>query len=207
MALKTSDLRWVFLLGMILVSNALIAQQPAFDTLKDRIDSSEVFRADFVYIYTDSYTDESTSSSGAIWVNTTSYKLITTDQILVVDGQTSRVYDGIRNRVIVSEYIPEDDDFAPSRILGGIDETYSITEESQSDGTTLITMISDDDFADYISVELLLNSSGIPLRITATDFAENQSITRFTDGRFIRNSDSLFILSHPNDAEIIDMRQ
>lgn len=207
MALKTSDLRWIFFLGMILVSNALFAQQPAFDNLRDRVDSSEVFRADFVYNYIDSYTNESTSSSGAIWVNTSSYKLITTDQILVVDGQTSKVYDGIRNRVIVSEYIPEDDDFAPSRILGGIDETYRITEETLSDGTTMITMISDDDFADYISVELLLNSAGIPLRITATDFAENQSITRFTDGRFISKSDSLFILSHPEDAEIIDMRQ
>lgn len=207
MASMISDRRFLILLLMWLMPLPLLAQSSAFNALKDRLQSGDVFRADFIYAYTDSYTGESTTSSGAIWVNTRSYKLITTEQVLVVDGETSRVYDSSRNRLIVSEYIPEDDDFAPSRILGGINEGYEVSEITNPDGTVLVQMISDDDFADYTSVELFLNASGIPLRITAFDFADNESLTRFTNGRFIPVTDSLFTLTHPEDAEIIDMRQ
>jgi outer membrane lipoprotein-sorting protein len=92
-------------------------------------------------------------------------------------------------------------------MLSGINESYKLEEKANSDGSVRILMTSDDDFADYISVELLLNPAGVPVSITALDFAENESITRFTDGRFVPLTDSLFTLSHPDDAEIIDMRQ
>ena len=119
------------ILGFLLISADLYAQTPTFDQLKERFESGEVFAADFQHIYTDSYTEESTSSSGDIWIDQVRYKLESQGQTIVVDGETSRVYDANRNRVIIDTYEPENDDFAPSRMLSGIDTTYTVTEQKQ----------------------------------------------------------------------------
>src|SRR5690554_6151793 len=93
------------------------AQTPEFDKLKARFESGKIFEARFDHEFTDSYTGEVLVSAGKIWIGASAYRLESETQDLVVDGETSKVYDANRNRVIIDEYIPEDDDFAPSRLL------------------------------------------------------------------------------------------
>ncbi len=203
MDLKTSSL---FSLLLIVFAVSVQAQTKVFPKLKANFENEKVFVADFEHVYYDSYTKESLTSEGKIWVSSDKYRLDSENQLLIVDGETSRVYDEVRNRVIVSDYSEEDDDFAPSRMLNGVDSTYTITEEKMTKGRTKIIMKTDDDFALYLTVEIVVNSEAIPVSITAYDFSENEIITTFKNGAFLLKNPELFELRYPQDAEIVDTR-
>ena len=125
---------------------------------------------------------------------------------MAVNGKISRVYDKERNRVIVSTYVPEEDDFAPSRILNGIDSTYTIDQQKKEGSNYIITLHSDDPFALFQKVEITLNADFIPLKIFVRDPADNLLTTTFSGGSFVGKQDDIFELEYPADAEIIDMR-
>ena len=194
-----------FIVVILISSTTLLAQTPNFDQLKERFDSGAVFSAEFDHTYTDSYTEEVVRSSGNIWIDKVRYKLESEGQTVVVDGENSRVYDPNRNRVIIDTYYPEDDDFAPSRMLSGIDSTYSVSEE-EINGRTKVTLTSNDDFAVFVEVEILLDAQLRPLEIKALDISDNEIVTTFTNGNFQQPESGLFELSYPDDAEIVDMR-
>lgn len=193
-------------LMLTVLSTPLLAQQTAFDKLKQRFETGEIFHAEFSHEYVDSYTQDSTSDKGTIWVGENKYKVRTQHQSVVVDGETSMVFDDNRNRVIMSRYEPTEDDFAPSRILNGADSTYAIESQEQQDNMTLITLVSDDPFAVFQKVEITLNADLIPLRIFAKDQADNLITTSFKEGRFVAAEQGMFHLDYPDGAEIVDMR-
>ncbi len=197
--------RGIFLvLGLLILTTNLMAQTSNFDQLKERFESGEVFVADFRHTYTDSYTGESTSSQGKIWIDKVRYKLKSDNQTIVVDGKTSRVYDSDRNRVIIDLYEPEDDDFAPSRMLSGIDSTYTVHEGKQG-SQFIVKLVSNDDFAVFSEVEIMLDAQLRPQKITAWDISDNKVVTTFSNGRFFEPESGLFQLEYPEDAEIVDM--
>jgi outer membrane lipoprotein-sorting protein len=165
-----------------------------------------IFFADFTHRYEDSFTGESQQNDGMIWIGKDQYKIEGNNQVMVVDGEISRVYDATKNRVITSDYVEEEDDFAPSRMLQGVDESYSISESPSSGGSTEITLQSDDPFSVFQTVTISLDSNGLPTEIRATDQAENQLTTQFQSGEFVEPGENLFELNEPDDAEQIDLR-
>ena len=197
-----SVLAILFLIGAASVS----AQNKVFPKLRSNFANEKVFVADFEHTYFDSYTNESLASAGKIWVSSEKYRLDSETQLLIVDGETSRVYDEVRNRVIVSDYSEEDDDFAPSRMLNGVDSTYTIVEETMKKEQTKIIMTTDDDFALYLRVEIVVDKDANPTSITAFDFSENKIVTTFKNGTFLPKNEELFVLKYPQDAEIVDTR-
>lgn len=198
----------IYFLFLILISSAdfAIAQSPIFEELKTRFQEGVVFKADFQHTYTDAYTSETSTSDGMIWIDQNGYKLESDDKIIVVDGELSQVFEAFRNRLIVSEYDSEEDDFAPSRMLSGLDDTYTASQEKLTDGNTLITLVTQDDFATFLTVEIEVNAELEPQEITAYDFADNVIVTTFQNGSFEIRTDNIFKLDVPEDAEIVDMR-
>lgn len=182
------------------------AQGTPFEQLKQKFENGQIFKADFTHTYVDSYTEEKTQNSGKIWVGKEQYKVDSPDQLMAVNGELSRVYDNERNRVIVSTYVPEEDDFAPSRILNGIDSTYTIDQQKKEGDHYLISLSSDDPFALFQKVEITLNSELVPQKIFVRDPADNLLTTTFSGGSFIERREDIFELEYPADAEIIDMR-
>jgi outer membrane lipoprotein-sorting protein len=134
------------------------------------------------------------------------YKVESPSQRVAIDGKLSRVYDGQRNRLIISEYVPEEDDFAPSRIFNGIDSTYTIDQQQKKGNRHVITLSSDDPFALFRQVRITLNEQLIPMEIFVKDPADNLITTTFTGGVFKKKRNNIFELQYPADAEIIDMR-
>lgn len=179
---------------------------PAFDRLKAMFEDGMIFRADFTHRYEDSFTGETQQNEGKIWIGKDQYKIEGNNQVMVVDGDISRVYDETKNRVITSDYVEEEDDFAPSRMLQGVDTSYAITESDQSGNRSEIILESDDPFSVFQTVTISLNSNGLPTEIRATDQADNQLTTRFVKGEFVEPDDNLFELNEPADAETIDLR-
>lgn len=178
---------------------------PQFDRLKQKFEDGYVFESDFVHEYNDTFTGEQQVTEGNIWVGKEQYKMQSGESIMLVDGETSRVYDGTKNRVIVSDYIEEEDDFAPSRMLQGVDDSYSV-EETTIGEETVIELTSDDPFSIFMQVSIFLDSNGIPTQIAAIDQVENELITTFNQGEFIEKTPDIFQFQYPEDAEEIDLR-
>lgn len=194
------------LMTALLVPVFVLAQNtPQFDQLKQKFEEGEVFESDFVHEYHDTFTGEQQVTEGNIWVGKEQYKMRSGESIMLVDGEISRVYDGTKNRVIVSDYIEEEDDFAPSRMLQGVDDSYSVEETTIGD-ETVIELTSDDPFSIFMQVSIFLDSNGIPTQIAAIDQVENELITMFNDGEFIEKTPKVFQFQYPEDAEEIDLR-
>jgi outer membrane lipoprotein-sorting protein len=201
--LKILSTLWV---GVLLIYPInLDAQTPAFDQLKQKFEEGYIFNAVFSHEYEDSYTGEHSQNQGEIWIGKDSYRVEGDEQIMIVDGEISRVYDGIRNRLLISDYDEEEDDFAPSRMLQGVDDSYNVEEESVT-SETIIRLTSDDPFAIFISVEITIDNHGNPVLIRAVDQVENLLTTRFEIGQFQEADPDLFQMEIPENAERIDLR-
>lgn len=210
MTLKNLTASFIYLsfaLFLILsIHPAVFAQNKTLDELKNRFESGQIFHGQFEHRSVDSYTGDTISSEGIIWVGTNRYKVHANNQTVVVDGEISQVYDDNRNRVIISNYEPEEDDFAPSRILSGIDSTFAVRKQEEREDGIYIMLTSDDPFAIYKQVEIYLEKDLMPRRIRAVDPADNILTTTFRDGKFIPGENGMFRLNYPEGAEIIDMR-
>lgn len=205
LAFNTRNLILALLLSGI-VHTGWAQETPVFDELKERFESGAVFTASFTHTYFDDFTGESQVTEGTIWVGEQRYKIRNDSNLMVVNSDISRVYDGLKNRVIISEYVEEEDDFAPSRMLQGVDDAYSVTETQLGGGATEVTLISEDPFTIFMQVVIRLNESGIPESITAIDQVENRLVTEFEEGRFTEANEETFLFDYPADAEIIDLR-
>lgn len=196
----------ILLLIFVLAPAIGFAQDtPQFDQLKQKFENELVFKSNFVHEYNDTFTGDQQVTEGAIWVGKEQYKMRSGESIMLVDGEISKVYDSTKNRVITSDYIEEEDDFAPSRMLQGVDDSYSV-EEHKKENETVIELTSDDPFSIFMRVSIFLNPSGIPTRIVAIDQVENELITTFNQGEFIPKTPEIFQFQYPEDAEEIDLR-
>lgn len=182
------------------------AQDDPFARLKQKFQQDEIFNADFHHQSIDSYTQDTVASMGQIWVGESEYKVQTDHQSVVVNGKTSKVYDNNRNRVIISKYAPEEDDFAPSRILNGVDSTFTVQNQERRNNQIYIHLSSDDPFAIYKKVEIYLSTNLIPQKIRAVDPVDNIITTSFNQGQFIDPKEGMFVLNYPDSAEVVDMR-
>ncbi|MCW9714352.1 outer-membrane lipoprotein carrier protein LolA [Aliifodinibius salicampi] len=182
------------------------AQDAPFEQLKMKFEDGQIFSADFHHQSVDSYTQDTVSNNGLIWVGNEDYKVRTDQQTVVVDGKISTVFDRNRNRVIISNYEPSEDDFAPSRILNGIDSTFTVTEEMKQGNQFYIQLTSEDPFAIYKKVEIVLSEALIPQQIRAVDPVDNIITTEFKNGTFLPPEEELFELDYPDSVELIDMR-
>lgn len=208
--MSLTDKPFALLITLILLTGGVsfaVAQESPLNRLHERLAGGKVFHAQFIHRLVDTYTGDTTMTSGTLWVAEEKYKVRNRQRIVVVDGEVSRIYDNYKNRVIIASYEPEDDDFAPSRFFSGVDSTYTLQEQQTSGDETLITLGSEDPFASFKKVEITLAAGLKPVKIFALDSADNLNTITFSQGAFIDPEEGLFVLDYPADAEIIDMRK
>lgn len=199
----------VLLMGLVIILSAVITVhgqgEGKITELRERFDEGRIFTAFMTHEYVDSFTSDTVITTGTIWIGTDSYKVVTDQQLVTVDGTESRVYNRSQNKLIISLYDPEEDDFAPSRFLAGTQERYTIREVSDNDGTR-ITLASGDPFEMFSEVHIHLNKKDIPWLISGRDQTDNEFYTYFENGVFIPETPDLFEISYPGNAEVVDLR-
>lgn len=176
------------------------------DALRARFDQGELFHSQLNHQFIDSYTGDTLTTLGEIWIDKLRYKLEMPTGLVIVDGETSHVFNSEKNQVIISPYNPEEDDYAPSRFLYGSLEEYKISNGPNVGGNAVVRLTSEDAFALFSDIEIEISEQGEPLRITATDQSGNVIISKFSFGKFQPNDNTLFLLNYPKSAEIIDLR-
>ena len=155
----------------------------------------------------DSYTGETQVISGELWISRDKYKIRADRQVVLVDGEISMVYNERQNKLIISEYEPEEDDFAPSRFFSDTDELFRVDEINTEGDQTEIVLRPDDPFEIFTEVFIRLNADLTPDEIRAIDQMENHLITRFAEAHYMDYSAAVFVLEYPENAEIIDLRK
>lgn len=185
----------------------VVGDTPALAALKKRFNDGIMYRAELSHQFTDAYTGETTSSYGSIWFTRDSYKIDTPDQVIIVDNLVSTVFNKQQNRVIYSNYNPEEDDFAPSRYFSGDTGEFESQEVVNADGSTTITITTTDAFDQFKEVVIRVSRNGLPTQIDAVDQMDNTIKTTFRFGRFESSDQSLFAFHPPAGAEIVDMRE
>jgi len=189
-------------------ANSSFSQQqtPVLDQLVQHFKDNYVLNANFQHQTIDSFTGDTTSNKGELWLTYNAYKVTTPTSNLLVKDSTSKVYDSLKNRLIISDYDSRDDDFAPSELLIDVRAEYDHISETSTGKFTTIKLISDDLFTTFKSITILLNSDNIPIKISAIDQTDNQITTKLLNPEFISFKSTFFQLNPPANAEIIDLR-
>lgn len=129
---------WGFLFFLSLIASPVFAQSETLDALKTRLSSqTEVLRLSFRTLYVDSFTGDYSELSGTAWITENQYKIETGDRLLWVKDSVSTLWDPSQNRVVISDYVPEEDDFAPARFFEADPAAVTVREISSSNGASL----------------------------------------------------------------------
>lgn len=205
-------------LGIVLFCLINAGQSLAFDTIqtiqpgdneleqvRHLFQEGKVLQAEMTHVFTDAYTGETQIITGQLWISGDKYKIRTENQIVLVDGTVSKVYNEQQNKLVVSQYEPEEDEFAPSRFFSGTDDIFIISDVTRRDDIIRFTLVSEDPFEIFTKVTIILNTDLAPLEITAIDQMENELRTIFRNAHYQEYSSNLFVMDFPEDAEVIDM--
>lgn len=178
------------------------------ERISRRLQGGEVFQAQMQHHFRDSFTGDEVTTDGRVWVSADGYKIITELQHISVQGDVSTVFNLAEGKVIISTYYPEDDDFAPSRLLGSYDDRFELVSvETPERGMREVRLASADPFEVITSARLLIaQSEALPKAMFAEDQTGNTYETRFDDGQFLPAGEVEFRLEWPKDAEVIDLR-
>lgn len=177
----------------------------ALKALQEKFQTGGVFRADMDHSYRDSFTGETSVTKGTIWLAKDGYKVETADQTILVHKGVSRVYNRSRKQLILSDYRPEEDDFAPSRFFDNDGSAFKATDRVV-EGRTTIQIAFSDPFDLLRSATIQIGTGGMPLSIAAEDQADNRMTTKFVSGRFQADSIGVFRINLPSGIEVIDLR-
>ncbi len=203
-----TSLMGVLTVLFLITGSSLYSEKPTeLDQVRDRFADGKVLHAGMIHEFTDSYTGEVELTEGEIWISKAQYKVRADEQVVVVDGLLSRVYNAQQNKLVISEYEPEEDDFAPSRFFSETDEIYQVAEVVRDEQTTSFILHSEDPFELFREVTIVLDRNLVPLEITAVDQMSNRIKTTFTDAGYMEEVGGVFELVYPDDAEIIDLRK
>ena len=176
--------------------------------IRQKLAGGAVFKAEFNHWSADTFTGDTTRYNGKIWITRNHYRVEANRRLLVVSDSISRVHDRNRNRVIISTYDPNEDEFAPARLLYRTPEQYNISQNGNQ-GTILINLKANDPFAYFKTITLeVASQSRLPQHVKAIDQTDNVLMTSFSSGEFLANTpEGLFDMEYPEDAEVIDLRK
>ena len=197
---------WLSLIVALLLGDPLLAQVNYLNLIQDNLRHGAILSAQFNHDFIDAYTQEISRNEGSIWIGWQQYRIETVGQIIVVNGELSKVLDRRRNRVIISEYDSELDDFAPSKIIGGLGNTYQVVDTKSRHNTQEFNLQSSDSFSTFKQMSIRIDSDLKPVDLSALDMGANRMQTSFSEVKYLSSSSNLFELIIPEGAEIIDMR-
>ncbi len=190
----------------LLLGDHLLAQINYLNLIQDKLRSGTILSAQFNHEFIDAYTQETSRNEGNIWIGWQQYRIETAGKIIVVNGELSKVLDRGRHRVIISDYDPELDDFAPSKIIGGLGNTYQVVDTKSWRNTQEFNLQSSEPFSTFEQMSIRIDSDFKPIDLSALDMVANRMQTSFSEVKYLPSSSNLFELIIPEGAEIIDIR-
>lgn len=198
----------VGILDLLAVSAHAQNSSPALSAIKSNLLAGKVFKARLENKFIDPTTKDTVHTSGLIWIGKNEYKIQMNDRDIVVDGRVSRVYSAQKNQVIISNYDPSEDDYAPSHFLAGTQKEYLVRQQKGPNSDSHVVLFSKDPFSLFKEVDIMVDEKNdIPLWVKSIDQTGNITISQFYNGQYVIGTTEMFELKYPADAHVVDLRK
>ncbi len=180
--------------------------------LRDRYDTVDLLKADFVQHTTSPFGDDMPVNRGTLWLQDDLYRVETDYQTFVTNGETTWIFDTAANQVLVNNYVEDETTFSITHFLENFDSDYEVVSSStiRQDGEKLYTMRlrARIDSLFFKEVTLWLRDTDhIISRLLVTDV--NDAVLDFVlediEINPVLDIDP-FAFVPPDDAEVIDLR-
>ncbi len=110
------------------------SQSLALEQIQNRITKQDdILQVEFRSLFVDSFTGDYSELQGRAWIGLNRYKVETAERILLVEDSVSSLWDPAQQRLVISDYVAEEDDFAPAKLFGVGKSDVTITEISGRD--------------------------------------------------------------------------
>lgn len=202
----------VILIGImnvvVLTAHAQNSSSPALDAIKSNLLAGKVFKAQLENKFIDPTTKDTVHTSGEIWIGENEYKIHMNDRYIVVNGKVSRVYSAQKNQVIISNYDPNEDDYAPSHFLAGTQKEYLVRQQKGPDGNFHVILFSKDPFSLFKQVDIMVDKKDdTPMWVKSVDQTGNITISQFYNREYVIGTSEMFDLKYPPNAHVVDLRK
>jgi hypothetical protein len=185
-----------------------IKPKSGLDNLKLKLKSGQVFQATITHSYIDTFTNDTLFTIGKIWIYNDGYRLESENRIITVNDSVSKVYNSIKEQLIISPYSAIEDDFAPSRFIQASETDFNIKEKSdKAKKQWFVQLRSKDDFSLFNTIELTLDEWFGPVAVNANDQNGNVNTTLFTNAIWQDYDKKIQEIDYPESTEIIDLRE
>jgi hypothetical protein len=130
------------------------------------------------------------------------YRIDSDQNERVVFQQLSEVIDHQQRQYIISDYIAEDDDFAPAKIL---QEDYLSAFEQDSPTPNTINWRTEDPFETFRRLRIRFENA-LPGEIEAYDQLDNRILLFLDEMKWVESDSTLYQIDIPSDYRTIDLR-
>ena len=212
---------WSGLLAVLLLAlpslataqgNAIEDGRALLRRVQQQYERADGLRAAFQQETRSPFTDGTAAFSGSLLLRGNQYRVETSRQTLVTDGETLWIYNASENQVIVNQYVNDETIITPDEIFTDYLEQYRIvaTRSSERDGAvfTEIDLTADEPDAYYTDVTVRIRQADVILsRVTLNDQNGATTIFQLDDVALSPSiSEGAFTFEPPPDADVVDLR-
>ncbi len=180
-------------------------------TVRNRLRQSKALSADFDQTFTSEYIDHTESVNGTILLQGDKYRVETSLQTFVTDGNITWIYNRTENQVLINNYVEDETTFSLNRFLFDFDDRYYVAEMegAPSDRSQhRITLRAFDAGEFFPEVTMVVDRATYAItRLEVVD--ANQTLITIN----LRNLDlnpevdpNAFTFDPPGSSEIVDLR-
>lgn len=120
-----------FLIGLAaatIVDARAQSAEEVIATVRNRLQQSTALSADFDQTFTSEYIDHAESVDGTILLQGDKYRVETSLQTFVTDGNITWIYNRADNQVLINNYVEDETTFSLNRFLFDFDDRYYVAE-------------------------------------------------------------------------------
>jgi outer membrane lipoprotein carrier protein len=177
--------------------------------LRAKFEEVGAFSARFRQTLDADYTNSSSTIEGTIILSGDKYRIETSGQTIVTDGETTWVYIVEDQQVIINDFVEDEGSFSPGHFLNDQTERYDVSfAEVQSPETYVVLLEATSPDTYLESATLWIDQSAYTVsRIDVVDV--NGASIRFEMSEIdlsVDPDDSTFTYEPTNEVEVVDLR-
>ncbi len=181
--------------------------------LAERYDGIESMRMRFLQTASSAFMDTDERYSGLLTFSDTSYRIETSNQTIVADGETTWVHNRGERQVIVNDFVEDETAFSLTGFLQSFSDEYRSEWDGEEDLDGVrhdrLRLIPIDDFAAFRQVDLWIRQSDlIVTRLIAVDLNDVRMVFELSSIEVNPTLDGdAFSFVIPEGVDVVDLRE
>lgn len=187
-------------------------QDPAVARLKAKYAAITTLKATFTQQMSSDYMDGTETFSGKLYLQDKMYRVETSQQTVVTDGEATWIYNVTDNQVLINDYVEDETTFSLNQFFFNFDDKYTVQSVSSVtlNGAAHAQITLSPSYEDLFFTAATLwlrDRDDLVTQIEVIDVNETRMVFSLDDIEINPSLDpSLFEFKPPAGAEVIDLR-